>query len=292
MSYNIYNDIENDIIDSINSILEEYLMGRTQGTSHARNVLTRTDYDSYFDGKSKTIYDAKKDFNKNIKQLIKDINHVGYRNFIKLEGETKENDLEYEKLVKRLLNEIIKDRIALEKDNKIMENIQDINKFFKNDEKLYEVTLPTLKLDEIVDDVTQVTNNTIKRVLVTYYKTYDDYIDLVDKNKHLFKIHDMVGDIVNNNRVSFDVCVFDKQDLERIKSNLIDFSIGEFHKELPNNLNIFGIDMKPSSFINKDELKTVFEGVFTHEEVVNIISSILGWNFEKQFNDFFIWSNE
>lgn len=174
-----------------------------------------------------------------------------------------------------------------------MKNIQHIDKFFENKlEKLYEINLPVMKLSEILDDVTQVNDNTLKRVLVSYYKTYDDYIDLVDKKKHFFKVHDMIGDIMNNNRVSFDVCIYDKQDLERIKTNLVDFAIGEFHNELPNTLNIFGIDMKPSSFINKDELKTVFEGIFTHQEVVTIITNILGWKFDGQFNTFYIWSNK
>ena len=95
-----------------------------------------------------------------------------------------------------------------------MKNIQPLNEFF-NSEKLNEVKLPTMRLDEIIDDITQVNNNTLKRVLVSYYKTYDDYIDLTDKKKHFFKVHDMVGDIMNNNRVSFDVCIYEKQDLDR-----------------------------------------------------------------------------
>jgi len=172
-----------------------------------------------------------------------------------------------------------------------MKNIKSLNEFF-NSEKLNEVKLPTMKLDEIIDDVKQVNNNTLKRVLVSYFKTYDDYIDLTDKKKHLFKVHDMVGDIMNNNRVSFDVCIFDKDDLSRIKTNLVDFAIGEFHNELPNSLNIFGIDMKPSSFVNKEELQTVFDGIFINEEIVTIITGILGYNFDGQFNDFFIWSNK
>ena len=99
----------------------------------------------------------------------------------------------------------------------------------------------------------------------------------------------MVGDILNNNRISFDVCIFDKQDLERIKVNLVDFAIGEFHNELPNSLNIFGIDMKPSSFINKEELKIVFEEIFVPEEVVKIITNILSFKYDGQFNDFYIF---
>ncbi|NPV13238.1 MAG: hypothetical protein HPY57_15875 [Ignavibacteria bacterium] len=167
----------------------------------------------------------------------------------------------------------------------------EIKKFENFSQKLYEIKLPVIKLDEIIDDVTVITNDTLKRVLASYYKTYDDYIDVTDKKKHLFKIHDMVGDILNNNRVSFDVCIFDKQDIDRIKINLVDYAIGEFHKELPNSLNIFGIDVKPSSFINKEELKVVFEEAFILQEIINIISNILGWKFEGQFNEFYIWSS-
>jgi len=168
----------------------------------------------------------------------------------------------------------------------------EIKKFESFSQKLYEIKLPVIKLDEIIDDVTVITNDTLKRVLVTYYKTYDDYIDVTDKKKHLFKVHDMVGDILNNNRVSFDVCIFDKQDIERIKNNLVDFAVGEFHKELPNSLNIFGIDVKPSSFINKEELKIVFDEVFVPEEVIKIIGDVLKWKFDGQIESFFIWSNK
>ena len=167
----------------------------------------------------------------------------------------------------------------------------EIKKFESFSQKLYEIKLPVIKLDEIIDDVTVITNDTLKRVLVTYYKTYDDYIDVTDKKKHLFKVHDMVGDILNNNRVSFDVCIFDKGDIDRIKTNLVDFAIGEFHKELPNSLNIFGIDVKPSSFINKEELKIVFDEVFVPEEVIKIIGNVLNWKFDGQIESFFIWSN-
>jgi len=297
--YNNYKAIENDIYDSINSIIDEYLEGRTAGTSHAKNVISRNDYDSYFDGKVKTIYDAKKDFKgiKSLKTLINDIKFVGFRQLMQIEGgENEENKEKYTNLVKKILNDILKDRIALEKDKVIMETkrvISFTDMFLESRlNKLNEVVLPVMKIDEILDDVTQVTNDTLKRVLVSFYKTYADYIDLNDKKKHTFKVHDMVGDIMNNNRVSFDVCIFEKGDLERITENLIDFAIGEFHNELPNSLNIFGIDMKPSSFINKDDIKEVFAGIFIPEEVVKIITNILGYKYAGQFNDFYIWDNK
>lgn len=294
--YNIQKEIENEIIGAINTIIDQYLEGRTFGTQHARNVMNRKDYDSYFDGKMKTIFDAKKDFRKqsSITKLIEDIHHAGYQLFAKnIGGDTPANSTEYRKLVVELLNDILKDRMATEKDKKVMENVKDFDKYFENQiKKLYEVNLPAMKIDEILDDVSQVTNDTLKKVLVTQYKTYNDYIDLTDKKKHLFKIHDMVGDIMNNNRVSFDACIFDAADIKQIKVNLVDFSIGEFHNQLPNNLNIFGIDVKPSSFINKEELKVVFDEIFLPEEVVKIVSSILNFKYEGQNNNFYIWSNK
>jgi len=295
--YNINKEIESEIIDAITPIIDEYLQGRTVGTGHAKNVMSKSDYDSYFDGKKKTLSDAKKDFNKNsnISKLIKDIKHTGFRNFSKMIGGDSEeiNLVEYKNLVKKLVNEVIRDKIAKEKDKKLMENVKNFDKYFENQmQKLYEIKLPTIRMEEILDDVTQVTNDTLKKVLVSYYKTYDDYIDLTDKKKHLFKVNDMVGDIMNNNRVSFDVCIFDKQDIDRIKTNLIDFSIGEFYASLPSSLNIFGIDMKPASFINKEELKAVFDGVFVPQEIVDVITGILNYKFDGQFNDFFIWSNK
>ena len=109
-----------------------------------------------------------------------------------------------------------------------MESIKNFEQFFES-KKLYEMNLPVMKLTEIIDDVTVISDNTLKKVLVSFFKTYDEYIDVSDKKQHIFKVHDMVGDIMNNNRVSFDVCIFDKGDLDRIKINLVDVAISEFH---------------------------------------------------------------
>ena len=133
--YNINKEIENEIIDAINPLIDEYLQGRTAGTSHAKNVISRKDYDQYFDGHPKTIFDAKRDFkkNKNISQLLKDIKFVGYRTFTKMSGldDSKLSEQRYRDIVVKLLNEIIRDRIAIEKDKKVMENMENVEKFDK-----------------------------------------------------------------------------------------------------------------------------------------------------------------
>jgi hypothetical protein len=164
-------------------------------------------------------------------------------------------------------------------------------KKFNNFKPLNEITLPTLKIDEILDDVPTSTS-LMKNVLATYYKTYEEYIDIVDKNKHIYKIYDLSGEIMNNNRSYFNSCIFEKQDIHKIKQNIIDYSIGEFHYNLPNNLNIFGIDLKPSSFINKEDLKMSFDNTITIQDTLNIIGNILGYERMEQFNDFYIWTSK
>lgn len=169
----------------------------------------------------------------------------------------------------------------------------DFNNFSKiENQKIFEMNLPIMKIDEILDDITTTKTDTLKSVLMSYFKTYIDYIDIVDKKTHIFKIYDMKGDVLNNNRVSFDVCIFEVGDMERIKNNLIEYSVSEYYKLMPNNINIFGIDLNPTSFINNDDLKDVFDKLFTLEETVKIITNIINYNFEEKYNDFYIWSKK
>ena len=294
MNYNINQEIESQIYDAIDLIIDQYLKGNTFGTRHAREVLTRTDFDSYFDGVKPSLKDAKKKFNtnKNIKALIEDIRYAGFQLFKQqfIEDSEIEIEIKYKDLVKQILNKIITDRMAFDKDKNstVMENMKKFSEF----EMINEMKLPIMKLDEILDDVSKVSNKTLKTILVTYFKTYLEYIDLTDKNKHMFRINDMTGDVLNNNRVSFDAIVFDQFDIQQIKTNIIDYSIGEFYTTLPESVDVFGVSMKPSSFINKEELQSVFEGQITDQATIDIISNVTGFNFLKHFNDFYIWSNQ
>jgi hypothetical protein len=157
--------------------------------------------------------------------------------------------------------------------------------------KINEVRIPHIKLIDIIDNVDKA-NDVYKKVLVTNYKTNLEYIDLVNKDKHHYKINDMSGDIMGSNKVSFDVVIFNLNDLDTIKKNIIKYCIGEFHDNIPGNLNIFGIDINPSSFINKSDLEESFKNTIDINEVVNTISLITNLNFETKLQDFYIFSNK
>jgi len=161
---------------------------------------------------------------------------------------------------------------------------------YKNSEKLFEFKLPIMRFDEILSDVALSNDKIHRSILVTYYKTYNDYIDLIDKKTHHFKVNDLAGNIINNNRVIIDVIIFNKEEMEKIKENIVEFSIGEFYSLMPTKIDVFGINMKPTSFLKRDEIAVVFNQNITDEMAKDVVSNVTGFQFEKIFNDFYIWS--
>ena len=157
------------------------------------------------------------------------------------------------------------------------------NKYFES------LVIPQLKLDEFIVGLTPA-SKTQKSILSVYFNTFENYIDIDDPKKHIFKINDLTGDILNNGRVQFNAMIFSKLDLENvIRNNIVNLSMNEFYYNLPNNINIFGIDIKPISFINKDDLKFTFENMLTLEELERIITSTSGFNYLGEYNGFYIW---
>lgn len=158
--------------------------------------------------------------------------------------------------------------------------------------KMNEMVLPVINIDEILNNVEEVRNNTQKKTLSVIFKTFEQYIDLVDKKQHHFKIHDIKGDIMNNNRISFDVYIYNDPDLEQIQKNIIFYAVSEFFLNLPTIVNVFGIDLNVASFIDKEELKNIITQKITKEETIKIITQIININYKGYINNCYIWSNE
>lgn len=161
--------------------------------------------------------------------------------------------------------------------------IKSWNKFFES------LTIPTLKIDELIQGIGSA-GKSHKNILSMYFNTYENYIDIDDELKHTFKVNDLTGDIMNNGRVQFFAMIFGKDEIDRvIKNNIINISMNEFYSNLPNNINIFGIDIKPISFINKDDLKFTFGNILTIDELKKIITITSGYNYVGEKDGYFIW---
>jgi hypothetical protein len=175
----------------------------------------------------------------------------------------------------------------------VQPQVQQIKNFSgkKDDVKTYNIKTPSLKLDEITNDVSYA-NNTHKKVLVTFFKSNVQYIDLLDKKKHIFKINDMSGDIMNNNRSSFNAIIFDDAEIKSVRDNILYYAMGEFYAGLPDMLNIFGVEMKPLSYVDKEELKYVFEQHISFDETVNVITNVSKYHYNGKIQGFHVWSDK
>lgn len=156
---------------------------------------------------------------------------------------------------------------------------------------LYEFQIPNVKLDEFFYNI-KVAGPKYKKILVDYYKSYDQYIDLLDKKKHQYKINDLSGDILGTERVVFRCNIFDKEDITNIRENLVTYALSEFYNELPDSIDVFGIKTKPLSFIDKEGLKYSFEQTITFDTTLNVISTLGEMTYENEFNGYYIWSDK
>lgn len=149
--------------------------------------------------------------------------------------------------------------------------------------------IPGLDISEFLNGL-EPAGNAHKNILSIFFNTYENYVDLDDPQKHIFKVNDLTSDILNNGRVQFNAMVFGKQELEIIvRNNIVNLSMNEFYSNLPNNINIFGIDIKPISFIHKDDLKFSFENLLTIDELKRIITVVSGYIFSGERDGYYIW---
>lgn len=132
-------------------------------------------------------------------------------------------------------------------------------------------TIPGIKVEDIMIDLDK-PNNNYKKVIASHFNTREDYIDL--ENIRIFKVNDLTGDILKNNRVILKVFVLHDDDLEKVKNNITDLFLSEFYSSLPNTVNIFGIDVKPTSFIDEKDLLFTINGMLTNDKLVEIIKNV------------------
>ncbi len=156
---------------------------------------------------------------------------------------------------------------------------------------LNQFQVPNVKLDEFFYNI-KLAIPKYKKILIDYYKSYDQYIDLMDKKKHLYKINDLSGDILGSERVVFKCMIFDKEDIENIRENLVTYALSEFYGDIPDSVDIFGIKLKPLSFIDKDALKYTFQQTITFDTTLNVISTLGEMTYENEFNGYYIWSDK
>jgi len=152
--------------------------------------------------------------------------------------------------------------------------------------------IPGIKIGEITVGL-KPADKGHKTIIASYFNTFENYIDEEDLVKHIYKVNDLTGDVLNSGRVQFRVLILGKQEIEEtVKNNISNLSMSEFYTNLPDSLNIYGINVKPISFINKDDLKFTFDNVLTVESMTKIITQISDFQFKGEKDGYYIWTKQ
>jgi hypothetical protein len=163
-----------------------------------------------------------------------------------------------------ILKDIIEDRDSMEQDGVI--TFESFKMFESEEFKIHSLKQSLYK------GIEKATSSQ-EKVLADHFDTNLGDIDIIDADKHIFKINDW-----NNNDV--EVVIYSKEDLEVIEGNMIDHLYTELSKSkitLTDNISIELKDLvKEEAFENK-----MFD-IFTPEFLIKTISDLLEGKYQKE----------
>jgi len=107
-------------------------------------------------------------------------------------------------------------------------------------------------------------------------------IDVVDSEKHKFKLEDWEND-------DWNIVIYSEEECQVIKENLIQHLFEKFSEEKIELIEGLKIDL--SNLINQELFTEKLEDIIDEKKFLKIISDCLGedWSFHAKFRSFFIW---
>jgi len=182
------------------------------------------------------------------------------------------NNLSEIKGADRILKDVIEDRISMESDGVItFESF----KYFESDQFKFD------SMKECLYKGIEKADIKIEKIIADYFDTNLGSIDVVDSDKHLFKLEDWEGD-------DWKVIVYSKEDLKLIKNNMVDFLYSETIKKKIKLTDKIEIDI--SDFVNSDGFSTMMSDKLDKEFLIENITDLLGdFKFKDEKSGYFIW---
>lgn len=174
---------------------------------------------------------------------------------------------------KQILKDILDDRENMERDGVItFEKFQ----IFESDE------FKILSMTECLYKGIEKATNQMEKVLADHFDTNLSDIDIIDPDKHIFKLN-------NWENKEWTVVIYSNEEINVILHNINEYLFTELSKkkiELNSNISI-----ELSELINHDNFTTKIKNILNMESCKNIISNCLGDNFKfkTQINDHYIW---
>lgn len=171
--------------------------------------------------------------------------------------------------IDQVFSDVIEDRVNMERDGVLsFENF----KFFESDEfKISNLKVCLYKGIEKVD-------LNMEKVLADVFDTNLGSIDVIDSSKHIFKINDWNGENIN-------ILIYSKDDLELIKSNLVDC----LYDELTSKKVLLGGLIEISLKDITSDVGYIRFSIGKELKLNEVISHLLEMEDYKSFNGYQIW---
>ena len=179
------------------------------------------------------------------------------------------NNLKEVNGIDRVLSDVIEDRVNMESDGVLtFESF----KYFESNE------FKTASMKECLYKGIEKADINLEKTLADVFDTNLGSIDVVDSDKHIFKVNDW-----NNNDVN--VLIYSKEDLNIIKNNMVDFMFEELKTK---KILLGGIVELSLSSITGDAGYIRFE-ISKGLKLVEAIDFLLEMEHYKSFNGYEIW---
>jgi hypothetical protein len=173
--------------------------------------------------------------------------------------------------INKVISDVIDDRVSMETDGVMaFESF----KYFESSEFKIESLKQTLYKGIEKSDIN------MEKALADYFDTNLGDIDVLDSDKHLFKVSGWSDDDIK-------VVIYSNEDLELITDNIFEHLYEELTKkeiEITNNIKI-NLD----KLIDKDKFNEQFSDIFNDKKVVENISDLLSAKYKANKGKYHIW---
>ena len=187
--------------------------------------------------------------------------HPGSERFNKFLERNKLKDIKGADVI---LKDIIEDRDSMEQDGII--TFESFKMFESEEFKIHSLKQSLYK------GIEKATSSQ-EKVLADHFDTNLGDIDIIDADKHIFKINDW-----NNHDV--EVVIYSKEDLEVIEGNMIDHLYTELSKSKITLTDNISIELK--DLVKEEVFENKMFDIFTPEFLIKTISDLLGGKYQKE----------
>lgn len=173
--------------------------------------------------------------------------------------------------INRVISDVIEDRVSMEKDGVMA--FESFKYFESSDFKINSLKQTLYKGIEKSDI-------NMEKVLADYFDTNLSDIDVIDSDKHLFKVSGWSDENIK-------VIIYSEEDLEVITNNIFEHLYDELVKkevEITENIKI-----SLNKLIDKDKFNEQFSDIFDEKKIIKTISDLLSSEWKEKTNKYHIW---